>query len=104
MVRTLTGASAILSAAHRSRDGNMHGHTWEVTCWWTGCPDAVVKQVELVKYLSVFDHSVLADGVAWAEKLGEAILLGLDCERVEVRRPLERLAAIVEKDQTNEPG
>lgn len=75
----------------------MHGHTWEVTAWWTGCPDAVAKQDELTRYLSVFDHTVLADGIAWAEKLAEAILLGMECERVEVRRPLERLHAIVER-------
>lgn len=77
----------------------MHGHTWEITCWWTGCPDAVVKQVELERYLEVFDHTVLADNNAWAEKLGETILLGMDCVRVEVRRPLERLSAIVEIQQ-----
>jgi len=96
-IRTLTGVSAILSAAHRSREGVMHGHTWEVTCWWDDCPDAVTKQAELQKYLSVFDHTVLADGIAWGEKLGEAILLGMNCARVEVSRPLERIYAVVER-------
>lgn len=96
-LKVLTGATAILCAAHRSREGVMHGHTWEITAWWTGMPDATVKQDDLNKYLSVFDHAVLADGLAWAEKLGEAILIGMGCERVEVRRPLERLSAIVER-------
>lgn len=96
-VRTMTGVSAILSAAHRSREGVMHGHTWEVTCWWSGCPDAVVKQAELIKYLSIFDHTVLADGVAWGEKLAEAILKGMHCERVDVSRPLERIYAVAER-------
>ena len=95
-VRALTGVGAILSAAHRSRDGVLHGHTWEITCWFDDCPDAVAKQAELTKYLSVFDHAVLADGIAWGEKLGEAILLGMKCVRVEVSRPLERIYAIVE--------
>lgn len=95
-LRVLTGASAILCAAHRSIDGTMHGHTWEITCWWQNCPDATEKQAELVKYLSIFDHAVLADGVAWAEKLGEAIIHGLKCVRVEIRRPLERIYAIIE--------
>lgn len=96
-LKVLTGVSAILCAAHRSVEGVMHGHTWEVTCWWTGSPDAVQKQAELNKYLSIFDHAVLADGIAWAEKLAETIILGLDCQKVEVRRPLERLYAMVER-------
>lgn len=95
-IRSLTGVSAILSAAHRSRDGNMHGHTWEVTCWWDNCPDAVERQAALNKYLSIFDHTILADNCAWAEKLGEAILHGMGCVKVEVRRPLERIYATVE--------
>lgn len=94
---TLTGVSAVLSAAHRSREGVLHGHTWEITCWWEGSPDAVKKQLELVEYLKVFDHAVLADGVAWGETLGEAILIGLGCIKVEVNRPLERIYAVVER-------
>lgn len=94
----LTGAGAIFCAAHSSRDGVMHGHTWEVIGWWTGRPDAAVKQAELVKYLSVFDHSVLADSVAWAEDLADRISEDLGCALVEIRRPLERLYA---KKDTN---
>lgn len=99
-LRTLTGARGIVCAAHRSREGVMHGHTWEVVAWWRGVPDAAEKQAELTKYLSVFDHGVLNSENAWAEALGKSICLGLDCERVEVSRPLEGLFAIVEK--TNE--
>jgi hypothetical protein len=93
----LTGAEAVLSAAHRSREGVLHGHTWTIRAWWTGEPDAVQKQAELRKYLAVFDHTVLADGIAWGEHLGRAILLGMGCERVEVSRPAEGLFAIVER-------
>lgn len=96
-LKVLTGVSSILCAAHRSVEGTMHGHTWEITCWWKGVPDAVQKQQELNKYLSIFDHAVLADGIAWAEKLAETIMLGMGCEKVEVRRPLERLYAVVER-------
>lgn len=95
-LKVFTGVSAILSAAHRSREGVMHGHTWQVTCWWTGSPDAVEKKRELVKYLSVFDHTVLADDVAWGETLATAILYGMDCQRVDVERPLEGIFARVE--------
>lgn len=96
-MKILTGVGSILSAAHRSRDGNLHGHTWEVVCWWVNEPDATEKQKELDNYLKVFDHSVLADGIAWAESLGRAILHGMDCQKVEIKRPLERLYATVEK-------
>lgn len=92
-----TGVSAILSAAHRSKDGILHGHTWEVVCWWTNCPDAVAKKAELTKYLSIFDHTVLAENVAWGEKLAQAILVGMNCDKVEVNRPLERIFASVER-------
>lgn len=89
----LTGAGAVFCAAHRSREGVMHGHTWEVIGWWTGRPDATAKQAELVKYLSFFDHSILADSMAWAEDLVDRIAKDLGCASVEIRRPLERLYA-----------
>jgi hypothetical protein len=57
----------------------------------------VSKQAELNSYLSMFDHRVLGPDLAWAEALAEAICRGLDCYRVEVSRPLERLGAIVER-------
>lgn len=60
-------------------------------------PDATAKQRELVSYLSIFDHQVLGDEVAWGEALGKSICLGLGCVRVDVSRPLERLYAKVER-------
>lgn len=90
---SLTGAGAILCAAHRSREGIMHGHTWEIIAWWTGKPDAVEKQKDLVSYLQFFDHSILADSVAWGEDLAARIAEDLGCDMVEVKRPLERIYA-----------
>lgn len=98
-LKVRTGVSAVLSAAHRSREGVLHGHTWEITCWWAGSPDAVAKLAELNKYLSIFDHTVLADDVAWGETLATAILIGMDCARVDVSRPLERIFASVERPE-----
>ena len=95
-LRVLTGASAIISAAHRSREGAMHGHTWEIKAWWPEGFCAVQRQAELRNYLSVFDHTVLGDELAWGEALGKAILLGLECAKVEVSRPLEGIFASVE--------
>lgn len=93
--RSFTGVTSILCAAHRSREGVLHGHTWEITAWWEGEPDAVGKRADLDHYLTIFDHAVLADGLAWGESLGRAILIGLGCAKVEVRRPSERIYALV---------
>lgn len=95
-MQTLTGVSAVFSAAHRSAEGVLHGHTWQVTAWWDNEPDAVQKQKELKEYLSIFDHSVLADGVSWGEYLGKAIVHGVKCVRVDISRPLEGIYAVVE--------
>lgn len=94
-MKALTGCGAIFSAAHKSKGGVLHGHTWEVVAWWDGEPCAVEKQRDLEAYLAIFDHTLLADGVAWGEALGKSIALGLGCVRVEVRRPLERIYAEV---------
>jgi hypothetical protein len=51
----------------------------------------------LNKYLSIFDHTVLADDVAWGETLATAILYGMNCQKVEVSRPLEGIFAAVER-------
>lgn len=96
-MRVLTGATGIVCAAHKSADGKLHGHTWQVRAMWSDRPDAVRKQAELNSYLSLFDHQVLGPDLSWGESLAEAILLGLECERVEVSRPLEGLFAIAER-------
>lgn len=95
-VVAFTGASAVVSAAHRDVNGNLHGHTWEVTAWWAEGKDGVKLQQELEHYLKIFDHTVLGENVAWGEALAKSILVGLNCKRVEVRRPLERLYAVAE--------
>jgi len=95
-LKVRTGASAIVSAAHRSQDGTMHGHTWEVKAWWAEGCCAIQRQAELRSYLSIFDHTVLGDEIAWGEALGKSVLMGLDCVKVEVSRPLEGIFASVE--------
>jgi 6-pyruvoyl-tetrahydropterin synthase len=96
-MRILTGVTAVFSAAHRSREGVLHGHTWQITAWWDNEPDAVEKQRALREYLTIFDHTVLADGVAWGECLARTILYGMKCCKVEVSRPLEGLFAVAEQ-------
>lgn len=96
-MRILTGVSAVFSAAHESRDGILHGHTWRVTAWWDTEPDAVRKQHELLHFLHVFDHTLLPESLAWGECLAREIMVGLDCCKVEVSRPLEGLFAVAER-------
>lgn len=96
-LKVWTGVSAIVSAAHRSRDGNLHGHTWEVVAWWPEGRCAIQLKAELTNYLSIFDHTVLGDANAWGEALAKAVLIGMDCQKVEVRRPLEGMFAVAER-------
>ena len=95
-MRILTGVSAVLCAAHSSREGVLHGHTWQVTAWWYDEPDAVEKQRELNHYLKMYDHSVLPDGLARGECLARVVLHAMGCCKVEVSRPLEGIHALVE--------
>lgn len=91
----LTGVGAIVSAAHKNKDGILHGHTWEIVAWFDGEPDALQKQRELEAHLKIFDHSVLRDDVASGEDLGRSILCALGCVKVDINRPLERIYAKV---------
>ena len=75
----------------------MHGHTWTVRAWWRSSPCAVTKQTELTNYLSIFDHQVLGDAEAWGEALAQAILWGMNCEKVEVSREAEGIYASAER-------
>lgn len=93
----LTGAGSFFCAAHRDTEGNLHGHTWEVTAWWSGTPDAVERQSALNAALKEFDHTVLDNSMAWGEKLGRVLIKKLGCQKVEISRPLERLYAVIER-------
>lgn len=95
-LKVLTGAGAILCAAHRGRNYNMHGHTWEITAWWLASPDAVERQETLISYLSEYDHAPLPDAMTTAEGMAQRIMEDLGCVKVEISRPLERLYAVVE--------
>lgn len=95
-MKAFTGVTGIVSAAHRSKDGRLHGHTWEIKAWWPAGECAVELKRQLAEYLENFDHQLLGDEVAWGEALGKCMILGLGCCRVEVSRPLEGIFAIVE--------
>ncbi len=95
-LKVLTGASAILCVAHNAPDGRLHGHTYEVTAWWTGQPCALESQAALTNWLSKFDHQQLPLGMSRAEDIASQCLMALGCVAVDVARPLERIFARVE--------
>jgi 6-pyruvoyl-tetrahydropterin synthase len=97
MMGMMSGVSGVISAAHYSRDGVLHGHTWQVVVWWAA-DDAVILSAEhrkrmLRDYLEKFDHKVLTDELAWGEHLAERIGLEMSAIAVDVSRPLEGIYA-----------
>lgn len=91
---SLTGAGAILCAAHQGRDGRMHGHTWEVVAWVNDGRDALALQEYLNAVLVDYNHRTLPDNLAWGENLAARIGKQIrGCVAVDVSRPAERLFA-----------
>lgn len=91
-----TGVSGVISAAHYSRDGVLHGHTWQVVVWWQAygyMVSADRRKQLLADYLQKFDHSVLPDELAWGEDLAERIGLDMHAAAVDISRPLEGIYA-----------
>lgn len=101
MPTVLTGATSSLTALHRSRDtGHVHEHTWLVTVWVSGLPNAVDLKEKLDSVLSCFSGKCLPDRLAWAEDLAPEIAREMACMwdsysvvRVEIVRPKEGLLA-----------
>lgn len=96
-MKTMTGVGGIICAAHKDQAGRLHGHTWEITAWWSGSPDAITKQVQLNTALMDFDHTQLDDDLGWGEQFGMFLLGYLDCDKIEIARPLERIYATIER-------
>jgi 6-pyruvoyl-tetrahydropterin synthase len=93
----MTGVSGTISAAHYSRDGKLHGHTWQVVVWYHASGGVVLdadrRKRMLVDYLARFDHGVIPDEFAWGEDLAEKIGQDLRAAAVDVSRPLEGIFA-----------
>jgi len=92
----MTGVSGFISAAHYSREGVLHGHTWQVMVWWQSenyMTSADCRKQLLLDYLQKFDHSVLPEQLSWGEDLAERIGLDMDAAAVDISRPLEGIYA-----------
>lgn len=89
-------------AAHRDPlNGQIHGHTWDVTADWAGEPwrDARVLQQTLKTVLAAWDHTELPAELHSGEALSKALLALLtDCVRVDISRPAERIYAYAVRD------
>jgi len=94
---TETGASCVFCAAHTNPDGQVHGHSYEVTAWFSR-REVLSAQRELAALLSEVDHGVLPARLSLAEDLAAWVLVSLpECVAVEVRRPLEGVHARVRR-------
>lgn len=95
--RTLTGVGGVFCAAHRDiATGCLHGHSWEVTAWFTGRPNAAHRQEQLAAILRRLDHTELGVELSWGEDIAKRVADNFDdraCVQVDVSRPLERMYA-----------
>ncbi len=91
MGRMLTGVSGHFCAAHRSPEGVLHGHTWQVTAWFETptIADARCYKAELETLLRKWDHSELPGNITWGEDIAHAVGTLANCVEVIVSRPAE---------------
>lgn len=95
-LKVWTGVSGIICSAHEGPTGKLHGHTWEVKAWWLDGRDADEARSTLASYLSRFDHDYLPNWLSRGELIAKAVLKDLDCDAVDVSRPLEGIFARAE--------
>lgn len=105
MPNVLSGVRSSLTATHRSREGHVHEHTWEVMVWVrtrkAEHPNAVYLRRDLDSVLSSFSGKCLPDRIAWAENLAPEIARLMACDydtydvvAVEITRKKEGLCAL----------
>lgn len=93
-MRKISGVGGVISVAHTCPEGNLHGHTYEITVWYRHGHDARSLKRHLDVVLRRLDHSVLPDEIRWGEELAEHIAKQLPgCIAVDAFRPLERIYA-----------
>lgn len=86
-----SGVSAVFSAAHRSPEGELHGHSYLVTAWFSNDDrrDARCMKAALGALLTAWDHKELPDNLTWGEDIARAVGTLANCVEVIVSRPLE---------------
>lgn len=90
----LTGVGGVFCAAHRTPEGALHGHSYEVTVWFRHGHDARMLQRHLASVIADLDHGELPEHLTWGEQLAEHFATSLPgAVQVDVSRPLERIYA-----------
>jgi 6-pyruvoyl-tetrahydropterin synthase len=85
-----TTVRGVLSVAHRSPEGQLHGHSYEIKAKFRHGQDARFLLARLNTVLDELDHTALDDEIRWAEELAEHIGGQLPgCLKVEANRELE---------------
>lgn len=91
---TLSGASTYICAAHRSDEGEMHGHTWRVFAYWTYEGRSVVDlKLILERVCRTLDHKVLPEHLRRAEDLAGHIGDLVGAVKVRIVREAEGMEA-----------
>ena len=87
----LSGVTGSFSASHHSPEGDLHGHSYQVTAWFRNEDhrDARCFKAALGVVLAQWDHTVLPPALAWGEDIARAVGTLANCVEVEVSRPLE---------------
>lgn len=94
MTASQTGVGFVISSAHKDTvTGSLHGHSYEVVCWFDGCEDAVRLRRACIAHCVDLDHVMLPDELAWGEALAKEIKQRTGACEVVVSRPLERIYA-----------
>lgn len=85
------GVTSHFSAAHRSPEGEMHGHSFQVTAWFTNDDrrDIRCMKAALDTMVSQWDHKELSADLSWGEDIARAVGTLANCVEVLVSRPLE---------------
>ena len=90
----LTGIGFVLSVAHNSPEGVLHGHSYDVTVWYRFGHDARALQRQVEAARAPLDHTLVSDELQLAENLAEYLGKQLPGSvAVDCNRPLERIYA-----------
>lgn len=90
----LQWADSFFCAAHKGRDGRLHGHTWRVRAYWPDDgTDMAVRKEHLRIAIEFLDHQFLAEGHDLAEHLAADLGATLHACRLDVWREQEGLGA-----------
>lgn len=81
-MRTLAAVTANAECAHRSADGKIHGHSYQIEVWFMAGPDLVKTRAAILAIVAKVDHSMLEESVGAPSQEAMAEWLFLQCESI----------------------